>query len=149
MSSTHTESHAGHGDHDSPEAIRASIKKYLMVGGVLYVLTVVTYLVSFIDLAIGPTIALGLAVATTKASLVALFFMHLIDEKRLIYYTLALTALFFALCMILPSATTHSSTGETHRTDIRAPSLSHGSGDHGKTGDHGGDHKKDDSGGHH
>lgn len=138
---TQSPSHAGHGDHDSPDYIRASIKKYMVVGAILYVLTVVTYLVSFIELAIGPTIVLGMAVATTKASLVALFFMHLIDEKKVIYYTLALTVMMFVLCMVLPSATTHSAVGDTIRTDIRSPSLSgsHGE-DHGKPADHGGEH---------
>jgi cytochrome c oxidase subunit 4 len=144
MSSTQTPTHAGHGDHDSPEYIRASIRKYMIVGGILYVLTVVTFMVSKFDLAIGPTIALGMAVATTKATLVALFFMHLIDEKKVIYYTLALTVFFFVLCMVLPSATTHSAVGETNRTDVRAPSLSHGSGEHG--GAAGGEHSGE---GHH
>jgi cytochrome c oxidase subunit IV len=134
MSSTSTQSHAGHG-HDSPEEIRKSIKKYVMIGGVLYVLTFVTWVVSFFDFGTGPTIALGMAVATTKASLVALFFMHLIDEKKLIYYTLLLTAFMFLVCMSLPSATTHSAAGVTRQTDVRQQGMtghgeSHGGAEH-------------------
>jgi cytochrome c oxidase subunit IV len=134
MSTTSTQSHAGHG-HDSPEEIRKSIKKYFMIGGVLYVLTFVTWIISFFDFGLVGTIALGLAVATTKASLVALFFMHLIDEKKLIYYTLLLTVFMFGVCMLLPSATTHTAAGHTEQTDIRKQGMA----DHGEG--HGTEHK--------
>jgi len=50
-------------------------------------------------------IAIALAVATTKGTLVALYFMHLIDEKKLIYWTLALVALLFMPLIFLPNFT--------------------------------------------
>ena len=93
--------------HDSPEEIKKSVRKYVMIGGVLYVMTVVTVMLSWVDLPTVPAILLGMAVACFKASLVALFFMHLIDEKKLIYYTLALTVTFFGVCMLVPTATDH------------------------------------------
>jgi cytochrome c oxidase subunit 4 len=63
-----------------------------MVFGTLLVLTIATVGASYLDLPIGPTVALGLTIATVKAGLVAAFFMHLRHEKALIYAALSLTA---------------------------------------------------------
>jgi caa(3)-type oxidase subunit IV len=63
------------------------------------VLTIVTVSISYLHLSTPAAIALGLFVAITKGSLVALVFMHLIDERKIIYYTLALTFGFFTLVM--------------------------------------------------
>lgn len=87
-----------HGAHD----IRAHVKVYLIVFGVLAVLTVVTVVASYLDIPVGPAIALALLIATVKASLVALFFMHLKGEKRSIVWTLLLTAIFFIALMTIP-----------------------------------------------
>lgn len=131
MSSTSTPSHAGHG-HDSPEEIRKSMKKYVVIGGVLYVLTFVTWMVSFLEMAPVPTILLGMAVAVTKSSLVALFFMHLIDEKKLIYYTLLLTGFMFGVCMLLPAMTTHTAVGDHQHVDIRQQGMADHGSEHGE-----------------
>lgn len=85
--------------------IRKHVKTYLMVFGALMVLTVVTVGVSYLHLEVHEAIMIALAVATVKGSLVALYFMHLNHERRLIYYALALTAVFFAFLMIIPLAT--------------------------------------------
>ncbi len=52
--------------------------------------------------AVGPTIAVALAIAVIKASLVALFFMHLSAEKKLIYWVLALATVFFFVLLLTP-----------------------------------------------
>lgn len=52
--------------------------------------------------AVGPTVAIALAIALIKASLVALFFMHLNAEKKLIYWVLALAAVFFVVLLLTP-----------------------------------------------
>ena len=136
--------HSSH-DHDSPDAIRKSVRKYLAVGGMLYVLTVVTVAIAYIELPTVPAIVLAMFVAASKASLVALFFMHLIDEKKLIYYTLLLTAVFFAICMLIPTFT--DAEANTHRViweDV-PPAADHGGG-HGEEagGEHGGEHGGED-----
>jgi len=41
-------------------------------------------------------------VATVKGSLVACYFMHLISEKKLILWVLALTVAFFIVLMLVP-----------------------------------------------
>ena len=80
---------------------RPNVKAYLMIGGALFVLTVVTVWISKFHLAKGPAIALGLAVATLKAGLVAAVFMHLWGGEKLIHRILWVTA-FFGAILILP-----------------------------------------------
>jgi cytochrome c oxidase subunit 4 len=85
--------------------IRKHVKTYMMVFGALMVLTVVTVAISYLHLEVHQAIMIALAVATVKGSLVALYFMHLNHERKLIYYALALTVVFFAFLMIIPLAT--------------------------------------------
>lgn len=86
----------------SVEGIKKEMRTYLMVFFSLAVLTVVTVGISYLHLSIGPAVALGLLVATIKASLVALFFMHLSHEKTIIYGTLCITGVAFFFCMLIP-----------------------------------------------
>src|SRR5262245_55034161 len=94
---------AGHGE--------AEVKKYvrtcLVVFSTLMVLTIVTVAISYLHLPTPAAITVALIVATVKASLVALFFMHLISERHAIYYVLGLTATFFAVLMYMPSGWYH------------------------------------------
>jgi cytochrome c oxidase subunit 4 len=69
-------------------------RRYLVVFGALMLLTAVTVAVSYVPMPAALTIAMGLSIAMAKASLVALFFMHLINERRVIYLTLTFTAVF-------------------------------------------------------
>jgi len=94
---------AGHGEAE----IRKYVKTCIAVFSSLMVLTVVTVAISYVHLDTASAIAVALIVATVKASLVALFFMHLISERSAIYYLLSLTGLFFLLLMYLPSAWYH------------------------------------------
>lgn len=78
---------------DTPEAVRKSIRTYLFVGAVLFVGTVLTVLVATVPaLDIGHhgfdvwDAILGLAIASTKAALVAFIFMHLNHEKKAVYW---------------------------------------------------------------
>ena len=78
---------------NTAEARRVDLRPYLAVFAALLFLTVVTVLVSYVHLAPGPAIVIGLAIASLKAALVAAFFMHLKGEKALIYGLLGLAAL--------------------------------------------------------
>jgi len=84
------------------EAIKKSVRTYILVFVTLMALTVVTVAVSSLHLSVGAAIAVALVIATFKATLVAGYFMHLISERKLIYSTLALTAIFFLALMLLP-----------------------------------------------
>ena len=100
----HAGDHADHGTihdgHDnSPEAIKKEIRRYLMVLGALGILTLITVGISSLELPTWQAIALGLAVATIKGSLVAAVFMHLISERKLVYSVLVITVIFFAVLL--------------------------------------------------
>ena len=55
--------------------VAAQVRVYLMVFGALLVLTLITVGVSYLDLPEFETVIVALIIATTKASLVAMFFM--------------------------------------------------------------------------
>jgi cytochrome c oxidase subunit 4 len=93
------DAHAAHDD------IRSHVKTYYMVFGALMVLTLVTVGVSYLHLSIPLAITVALIVAIVKGSLVALFFMHLSNERKMIYWVLALTAVFFIFMMFVPLLT--------------------------------------------
>ena len=80
--------------------LKKETKKYWIVGISLLVLTVVTVAVSYLKVGVALAIVLALLIATFKGSLVASFFMHLIEEKKLIYWILIFT-LFCFLSMVL------------------------------------------------
>lgn len=86
---------------DTPEAIRKSIRTYLIIGAILFAGTIITVLVATVPwLDVGHhgfdmmDAILGLAIATTKATLVAAVFMHLNHEKKAIYWIFG-SGLFF------------------------------------------------------
>ena len=87
-----------HASHD----IQGHVKTYFIIFGALMVLTCITVGVSYLHLSVAPAIIVALIVATIKGSLVALFFMHLSNERKLIYYVLALTVVFFVFMMFVP-----------------------------------------------
>jgi cytochrome c oxidase subunit IV len=101
---------------DHPHDMAGHVRGYLIVGAALMIGTLLTVWASYIDLGHHWNIVLALVIATTKASLVALFFMHLISERAMIYTLLGFTAFFFAGLMFLtigasadfpPLTTTH------------------------------------------
>lgn len=89
--------------------VAAQVRVYLMVFGALLVLTLITVGVSYLDLPEFETVIVALAIATTKASLVAMFFMHLKGEKPMVTWPLALTAFLFVglLVSVLYSEADH------------------------------------------
>ena len=89
--------------------IAAQVRGYLMVFGALLVLTMVTVGVSYLDLSEAETVVVALTIATVKASLVALFCMHLKGERPMVKWPLALTAFLFVglLVSVLYSEADH------------------------------------------
>ena len=91
-----------------PAEINRHVRVYLMIFAALLVLTGLTVAAwKWGPDAVGPTIAVALLIATIKASLVALFFMHLSAEKKLIYWVLAITVVFFFVLLFVPILTAH------------------------------------------
>ena len=87
------------------ERVREHVRVYVMVFAALAVLTIVTVAISYLDLPTSYAIGIAMVVATVKASLVALYFMHLISEEKVILWLLLLCAAFFAVLMFLPVGT--------------------------------------------
>ncbi len=86
--------------------ISRHIRVYLVVFGALLVLTAATVGAWKLEfLSAGAAIGLALAIAICKASLVALYFMHLSAENKMIYWLLALTFLFFLVLLLVPVMT--------------------------------------------
>lgn len=94
-------SHDDHHDHDW----NAHVKTYIKVGVILFGGTLLTVAAAFwpiFDLHHRwANITLGLLIATVKCSFVALIFMHLKDEKTLIYKFLLFTVVFLAGMLFL------------------------------------------------
>lgn len=84
------------------EEIRTEMRRYWVVGTALFLLTVITVAVSYLDVSQGMAIVIALVIACFKGGLVAAVFMHLISEKQAIYSLLLLTVLFFIVLMLGP-----------------------------------------------
>ncbi len=82
--------------------IKKHVRTYIAVFVALLALTFVTVAISYLHLEVRAAITVALVVATIKGGLVASYFMHLISEKKIIYASLLLTVVFFAVLMWLP-----------------------------------------------
>ncbi len=90
----------------SAEAVRKHVRTYMNVFIALAVLTAATVAIAYVHIP-AAVVAVGVAIviAAVKSSLVAGFFMHLIGEKRVIFWVLILTGAFFVVLMMLPLLT--------------------------------------------
>lgn len=91
---------------DSPEEIKKHVKLYMLIGVILFICTVLTVAVAKIEfLDFGERgfdaidMVIGLLIATVKATLVALIFMHLNHEKKMIYLLFGI-GIFFGICLM-------------------------------------------------
>ncbi len=87
-------------EHMTVEEVKKHIRVYMMVFAALAVLTVVTVLVSFLDVSFYPALVVALLIALVKGSLVGAYFMHLISEKKVIVWVLVTTTVFL-ICMFI------------------------------------------------
>jgi caa(3)-type oxidase subunit IV len=103
---------------DTPEAIRKSIRTYLFIGAILFVGTILTVMVATMPILDrgkhgfdAVDCVIGLAIAATKASLVAAIFMHLNHEKKAVYWIfgsgLVFVVALFALTALAKSDPIH------------------------------------------
>jgi cytochrome c oxidase subunit 4 len=75
---------------------RLGVTSYLLVFGALLALTAATLGASTLTIAVTAGVLLGIGIATLKASLVAVYFMHLTSERGMVFVALGLTAVFGA-----------------------------------------------------
>jgi cytochrome c oxidase subunit 4 len=76
------------------------LRVYLTVAAALLVLTAITVKISLINLG-GWNLVVAIGVATLKASLVALFFMHLLYDKKIYMIVFGAGILFLAIFIAL------------------------------------------------
>ncbi len=107
------------------------VRAFKMVLIALLVGTVVTVAASYLPVGHVGHVLVALLIATVKASLVALIFMHLKAERMFLYSILVLSAAFFAVLLLIPVFTEVESVG----TDTQRIVAAHD--------DHGGDHATD------
>ena len=111
------------------EDVQAHIRTYMKVAAALAVLTLVTVLVSYAPFGVPLAVTVALVIAATKGSLVASFFMHLVDENRAIYATLLLTTFFFFVLIFIPLLGHADRQGEYYTVpNADAPAAAHGAG---------------------
>lgn len=98
--------------------ISKHIKVYMMVFLALAIGTVITVMASNVDFGGHLNVIVALLIATIKATLVALIFMHLKWDKSIsIWYPLGICAIFFAALLALPVLTTRDTPAMTeHRS---------------------------------
>jgi cytochrome c oxidase subunit IV len=83
---------------------------YIMVGAALLFLTAVTAWVSWIDL--GPWSApVAILIATIKASLVVLFFMHIKYEQQAMVWIWLAAGIFWFIILLMLSMTDYGTRG--------------------------------------
>ncbi len=92
--------------HEEAVDIKKHIRVYIAVFVALAALTVITVAISYLHLTMPSAVSVALLIATIKGSLVASYFMHLISEKKLIYWVLLLTVVFFFVLLFVPTLTT-------------------------------------------
>ena len=85
--------------------IKHHISVYKKVFIALLILTILTVLASYFEFGgiVWLAVGIGLAIATFKAYLVAANFMHLNDEKPIIYQTLIGTLFAFIILFFMPT----------------------------------------------
>ena len=89
-----TSPEAVHDEH-AAHNVAKHVRKYLLVGATLITFTAITVFLSYVNFGTQKAnVAVAMLVATFKAALVAAIFMHLSNEKRLIYRILVFTAFF-------------------------------------------------------
>jgi cytochrome c oxidase subunit 4 len=99
--------------HADPEAVRKSVRTYMMIGVALLVFTGITVAANLLELSVPAAITLALIIASIKASMVAAVFMHLNHEKKWVYGSLLLTVAFFVILIFVPLFTIMNTFG-TH-----------------------------------
>ena len=118
---------------DEAQDIKKEVRGYLFVFAALGALTIFTVALSYLNVTMALAIALALCVATLKSSLVASFFMHLIHEKKIVYFVLILAVAFFAVMMffiVISPSDTPAGTRNLEKELAQPVVTSHDAGEH-------------------
>ena len=83
------------------EDIKKHVRVYITVFAALAGLTIVTVAVGYLHLPIVPALLVALFIACVKGGLVAAYFMHLISERKVVFWILMITVAFFIVMFVL------------------------------------------------
>jgi cytochrome c oxidase subunit 4 len=100
-----SESHDHKGAQEDHGDVDHHVRAAYYVFGSLLMLTGFTVGAYFLHLPHKLAITLALLIATVKGTLVAAWFMHLVSERKMIYWMLGLTAVLFFPLLLLPTLT--------------------------------------------
>lgn len=106
-----------HDDHDHGLSHVATIKVLAATGGTLLVLTVVTVLATKVDFGANINLAIAMAIAVVKATLVILFFMHLRYDR--LFHSVVFVAAILAAALFV--GFTLMDTNQYQQTNIWNP----------------------------
>jgi cytochrome c oxidase subunit 4 len=137
MSTSHTADHGhghGHGAGGDHVPHVLPMKVYLATWGTLLVLTVVTVTASYLDLGHTGNLIVALAIATIKASVVGLIFMHLFWDHKfhsiIFLFSVLFLAIFIGFTMFDTQFRGEAETIENQRpVDIKQPFEAQQTGD--------------------
>jgi caa(3)-type oxidase subunit IV len=73
------------------EANRSNTKKYVIVYVAMLVIAVIQFLIAYSDISAGQMFARMLCLAVVEAALALLFFMHLADNRGLLWFVVIFT----------------------------------------------------------
>lgn len=91
---------------------RADTRIYLLVFLWLAAFTVITVALSYLHLPKRTAIPLALLVATTKASIVGAYFMHLRVERRVVFAIIGVAVFFIIALVMIPWLDTRGLAGQ-------------------------------------
>ena len=112
-----SEAHDHHDDHHGISHV-ASVKVLTATGGSLLLLTVVTVLATKVDFGANINLAIAMAIAVLKATLVILFFMHLKYDR--LFHSVVFTSAVLAAALFVGFTLMDSS--QYQHTNIWNPS---------------------------
>lgn len=87
------------------EEINKHVKKYKLIYLALMILSALTVSTHYFHLSMALAITVALGIALVKGTMVAGYFMHLFDEKKIIFMVLAIMLLMFVILMAVPLLT--------------------------------------------
>jgi cytochrome c oxidase subunit 4 len=98
-----TPTHAEHADHigHAPAHHRSSLASYFAVFATLMILTILTVFVSRIDLGGSLNTVVAMAIAIIKATVVILWFMHVIHSPRLTWIVVISSFIWLGMMFVL------------------------------------------------
>ena len=100
MADTHHPDHETYTGHVPPHH-QAPLGMYFAVFAALMILTIITVWVSRIDLGHGMNTGVAMAIAIAKATVVILWFMHVIHSPRLTWIVVIASFLWLAVLFVL------------------------------------------------